>query len=114
LDSNARSIFSTYSRKRERFQKAGFLLGRSPAAILTSKLSHAEGVREPNSYHDMDFYSDHGRSVYRPKFTIEALRRNPKFRYLDSSLAERFEEGEDGTVQLWSKNIKSGERFAVK
>ena len=56
----------------------------------------------------MDFYSDAGRSVYRPQFTLEQLRQRPNFTYLPGRLATSFAES-DGTVSLRCRVLAGGE-----
>lgn len=112
-DSNARSIFETYQRRRARFHRHGFYLGQSPAAILSECLAHGTSVRLPNAYHDMDFYSDHQRSVYRPRFTVEELAGHPAFVYRRGLLAVKFEETPAG-VRLLCDEVATGGRVVVE
>src|SRR5439155_14669590 len=72
---------------------------------LSQPLGRAAEERGPNPYHDMDFYSDHRRSVYRPKYTIDALAGRQGFEYLRSTLAVRFEETDSGTVRLIGEDV---------
>ena len=102
LDSNASAIMRTYARRRGPLQARGFRLGRLPMAVLTAPL----GDRLPNPYHDMDFWSDHRASVYRPAYTIRRLQGEPQFAYLDHQLAERFVE-EDGAVTLLTRDLST-------
>jgi hypothetical protein len=44
----------------------------------------------------MDFYADHGRSAYRPRYTVEALQRSQRCRYEAGVLALRFKEDATG------------------
>lgn len=112
-DSNARSIFETYQRRRSRFHRHGFYLGQSPAAILSERLVHGTSVRLPNTYRDMDFYSDHERSVYRPRFTVEELAGHPAFVYRRGLLAGKFEETPAG-VRLLCDDVATGGRVTVE
>jgi hypothetical protein len=113
-DTNAKAILETYRRRRERFHRVGFFLGKAPAAILSERLARGTDVREPNPYHDMDFYSDHRRSVYRPKYTIEALVRHPRFEYVGRTLAVKFEETASGTVRLVGEDVRNHSARAVE
>lgn len=114
IDLNAASILSAYEQRREIYQSRGFLLGRAGLATLTEPLCGAQGVgRSPNPYFDMDFYTDFGRSVYRPKFTIEALQaKSSRFKYRSGVLLERFRERDD-CVCLILLELKSGRRQQV-
>lgn len=113
LDSNAESILDTYRRRRDRLHSRGFSLGPSPAAILSARLSHGSSDRLPNSYHDMDFYSDHRKSVYRPRFTIEELQSHPGFQYRPGLLALRFNEAQEG-VRLQCEDIATGSPVTIE
>jgi len=88
LDSNARLIYQRYERKRERLNGAGFFLGRARLAALSRDL----GDRKGHAYHDMDFYADNGRSVFRPWYTVEELGAYANFRYVSPYLVNRFRE----------------------
>jgi len=113
LDSNAKSIYSTYQHNRTRFHHRGFFLGHSPSAILTEPLIRNGIERRPNSYRDMDFYSDHQRSVYRPRFTIEELTGDPKFAYRKGLLAVKFiETGE--RVRVLCDDVETRQRVEVE
>lgn len=94
LDDNGTSLLEAYSARREIFTKRGFVLGRIPLAVL----SQDRGDRRANPYHDLDFYGDSRKSVYRPRYTIEALSSHPLFTYLPRHLALRFEETADRVV----------------
>ena len=113
FDSNAQSIFSTYQHNRARFHRRGFFLGHSPAAILTEPLLRNGLNRLPNSYRDMDFYSDHQRSVYRPRFTVEELTGHPKFSYRKGLLALKFAETPD-RVNLRCTDVETGQSVTVE
>lgn len=107
LDSNAETLFRTYRARREALRAAGLTLGRSPIAMLSERLGDGEDAREPNPLEDMDFYSDRTRSVYRPRYTIEALSRRPSFCYRDRLFAKRFRQTEDG-VELVCRDLRTG------
>jgi hypothetical protein len=111
LDTNAATIFGNYLRKRKKMAKKGFLLGPSPLASLTEPLAN----RSPNAYHDLDFWSDKLKSVYRPRYTIEALSSFDSFTYLPSRLARKFE-ANGGSVTLYVDNLATtqGETFTAK
>jgi len=109
LDSNASAIMRVYARHRQKLHARGFRLGRLPMAVLTAPLDD----RQPNPYHDMDFWSDHGESVYRPAQTIRRLQGEPGFAYVAGQLAERFVEEAD-TVTLLMRDLSSGNRQSFR
>jgi hypothetical protein len=91
IDMNCRELYAAYVRKRSRLNRLGFFLGQPPLAILTQDL----GDRKRTSYHDMDFYSDHDQSAYRPWMTIDRLKRNSQFQYFNNSLVVSFADTPD-------------------
>jgi hypothetical protein len=112
LDSNGATIFSAYGRKREALHARGFRLGRPPVAILTEALS-ADGLeRHPNPMFDMDFYTNYGRSIYRPAYTLSTLERCGNFRQIKNALAVNFDESQ-GRVDLTYLDLATGRRSVV-
>jgi hypothetical protein len=104
LDTNAQSIFDRYSRGAQGARAEGFYLAPATLAVLSEKL----GDRGANRYADMDFYSDVGKSAYRPQHTLDELLKLPNFSCMSGRLAERFTEGADGVVRLSCRNIGEG------
>ena len=104
LDSNSEAILRTYHRNRARLVSTGFRLGQPPLAVLTE--SH-EG-RSANPLHDMDYWSDAGESVWRPRFTLRTLQHEPNFSYVSARLVEGFKEDARGGVQVHARNLESG------
>jgi len=107
LDDNARSLLEAYAVHRKSLLTQGFALGRAPLAMLTQ--ARETSGREANRYEDMDFYGDAHRSIYRPRYTIDDLRKNPLFTYLAGMLVREFEE-RDGVVTVYAD--RRGERIA--
>lgn len=92
LDTNSTTILDAYRRDVPRWLGRGFALGRIPLAIN----SQPHGDRGANPYFDTDFYGDVRRSAYRPRYTIERLRREANFRYESGCLALSFREDAAG------------------
>lgn len=108
IDTNARVLLGTYRRKKANLNSAGFMLGRACLAMLTQPLvASALLERGANQYHDMDFYSEVNRSVYRPKYTIKALQQRPTFRYIDRALVTHFETHGD-EVAVYYRDLRDG------
>ena len=103
LDSNAETILRRYQAKQERYQASGIYLGQSLLAMLSKNL----GDRQANPQTDMDFWGDAGRSVYRPRYTIEKLKAKSNFTHLTGRLAQRFLPGRD-RVTLECRNLDTG------
>ena len=115
LDDNAQSILTRYERQRTRFLPTGFRMGRASIAMLSRPLERNGDVREANPLFDMDFYSDASRSVYRPRFTIDALKDTARYRYVDRMLALGFAPCDEG-VELHCEDLRTGAptRFLCK
>jgi choline dehydrogenase-like flavoprotein len=113
LDTNAKALLDTYLKRRKRINELGVLLGRSPLAMLSEPLERDGVRREANTFDDMDFYSDQTRSSYRPRYTIEELKRRENFRYLGGTLALAFREAGDG-VRLACRDVSTGTTFDLE
>lgn len=99
IDHNAAAILKQYESIRKRSRQAGLYLGQSLLATLSETL----GQRQPNSYSDMDFWSNHGRSVYRPSFTLRELEAHPNFSYRPGFLVSSFSEVGGKVVSVTGK-----------
>lgn len=102
IDANSRSILQRYSKARVRFNQDGFFAGVPALALLTRD----KGDRQANRYNDLDFYSNLGRSAYRPADTINSLMKNSRFGYQRDSLVLSFREVE-GAVALCFQNTQT-------
>jgi hypothetical protein len=105
IDRNAEMILSRYERRREEFQREGVYMGRPLMATLSQPL----GEREAQPYHDMDFWSNRGRSVYNPDTTVNELERHENFSYRDGRLVESFTEEQEG-VSVRAKSLARDEQ----
>ncbi len=96
-DNSSSRLLAAYDRGKNKFNKSmGVFLGQTPFAVLTQALAD----RRACDYSDMEFWIDHGKSVYRPRFTIDALKTNPNFEYLDGLFVKSFKETSKGLVEL--------------
>jgi len=111
LDSNAECLLRRYQAKQDRYRANGTFLGQSLLAMLSRDL----GDRRANPLTDMDFWGDAGRSVYRPRYTVEKLLAAPNFTHLTGRLAQRFR-STPGGVTLDCRNLDSNlpESFAAR
>lgn len=100
-DAPARLILDAYSANRARLRRAGLALGHARLAAC----SREHDGRGPHPYHDMDFWCDHGRAVYRPRWTLERLLAFPNFTYLPGHLATAFEESGPGRVRVHATRL---------
>ncbi len=104
LDSVSGALWHSYQRKRAGLLERGLALGRTPLAVLSRDL----GDRRANPYFDMDFWGDSRRSVFRPRYLVEALEREEGFRLERRQLVCRFEERGD-RVRIETRDLESRE-----
>ena len=105
VDASAEAILERYGARREGLNAAGFFLGRTRLAVCSQR----HRGRGPEAYLDMAYWADLDRSVYRPQWTLEELRRSPRFTYLDRHFVESFEERDD-RVSVHARHADTGER----
>jgi hypothetical protein len=91
MDRNHKLLYKNYLAHAEKFKRQGFFMGRTPLALLTKDLDG----RRAYEYRDMDFYTDHNHSAWRPWMTINTLRKKHNFTYLGSLLVTSFSEHKD-------------------
>ena len=91
VDPAVAHLLQRYARRRRGANRRGLFLGQPRLAVLSRDLAG----RSAQSYHDLDFYSDRGRSVWRPAVTLERLRARATFSYERPWLVERFDELHD-------------------
>ena len=109
LDHNARKILARYEQNRDKLHRTGMRVGRPVMAALTQPLKD----RRPHAYHDMDFWSNAGSSVYRPACTLPELQNYPAFSYRSSCLVEGFSEHGD-RVRVYVKSLDTGSREVLE
>lgn len=108
-DSNARTIFNRYRRRRVHLNAAGFRMGAPRLAAVTTTFRG----RGPLAYNDMEFWADKDRAVYRPVYTLEELRQRPNFEYRSGFFVDRFEDGTEG-VGVFAREMKTREQVEWK
>ncbi len=111
MDSNARTIFTRYKRLRPHLNACGFFVG-APRLALCTREHHGRG---PLQYNDMEFWTDHERAVYRPRYTVEELRHFPGFSFHGGLLVERFNEEEGRSrISVSARDVLSNERVEFR
>lgn len=88
MDRNHARIHKKYKAGKKYFNRKGFVLGRTPLALLTRDM----GKRKKYAYRDMDFYTDNDQSAWRPWITVNALKKKRNFTYIGGHLVTRFTE----------------------
>lgn len=109
IDRNHKFIQDTYKNNRDKLQKSGFILGRTPLALITKSL----GTRKGYAYRDMDFYSDNDMSAWRPWITVNKLKKQSNFTYIQNLLVVKFVEKKDYT-EVYAINVKTSEPKVFK
>ena len=100
-DSSGESILRRYATQRGALNKTGMFLGHPRIAML----SRPHRGRLANRYWDMDFWSDAGKSVYRPQWTLDELRTFSNFSVVSRRLVRSFEERTTGEVVVTAANV---------
>ena len=103
MDRSIRALHASYLRHRVPLRRRGIVMGKVPMAVLTAD----RGDRRGTPYTDMEFWADHGRSVYRPWMTVDALRRHGAFEYRDHLLVTSFREDAEG-VTVEARSLEDG------
>lgn len=103
-DANAQALLAAYAPQREAFRAAGFFLGAPRLAMCTQALPG----RGATALHDMDFWSDADRAVYRPRYTIDELRKHSNFKYEAGVVVRTFANAEDGSVRVSGRKLPEG------
>jgi hypothetical protein len=92
MDRNHTQLYNKYVQRLGYFKQKGFVMGRTPLALITQDFDGRKGY----AYHDMDFYSDNDRSAWRPWVTVDKLKKHKNFHYIGGYLVVSFEENNDG------------------
>lgn len=98
IDDNGRTILARYANSHANGR--GIYMGRPRLAMLSQPLRG----REPTRYHDMDFWSDAGKSVYRPRWTVDELRERASFTFVPRKLVLDFTERAD-FVEVTARDV---------
>jgi len=109
MDRNHAQIYKIYQENREYYHSKGFYLGRTPLALLTKDL----GKRKKYSYHDMDYYTDHEQSAWRPWMTVDQLKKKRNFTYIGGHLVVKFVEKRD-YVEVHCLTIPNNEPVVLR
>jgi hypothetical protein len=109
MDRNHKLISQKYSERKKYAHKKGFVLGRTPLALL----SRDKQGRKKYGYKDMDFYSDNDQSAWRPWMTIDGLKKHKNFNYIGGYLVLKFVEKKSlGHVEVHCLDV-ANEEIAV-
>jgi voltage-gated potassium channel Kch len=92
IDKSAEYVLERYKKRRARLHARGFYMGRPALALL----SQPKDGRSPSALGGMEFYSDEGRSAWRPWIAVEQLRSNSRFSYISNVFVTHFTETDDG------------------
>lgn len=101
-DTNGETILRRYSARRDAVNRLGLHVGLPRLAMLSRPLRGREAAR----YWDMDFWSDAGKSVYRPRWTLDELRAHARFTFVPRQLVESFAETGDA-VRVTARDLET-------
>jgi len=107
MNTNNKLIFEKYQQKKEKLNSRGFFMGRPALAVLTED----KGERKKYNYDEMDFYSDNGKSAYRPWITVDELRKKNNFNYTNNVLVTDFSE-ENNMTKVSALNVETNEHVS--
>ena len=109
-DRNACAVLAAYQRRRDSFHARGLRLGRPLLAMLTESI----GSRQPNPGYGLDFWANHGGSVFRPTVVLDELRQRPGLTYQPGMLVLRWvDQGEQG-VEVEAVDLTTGEMVTCR
>ena len=102
-DMHGSLLLEAARKKQKTLEKSGMNVIQPPTAVLTQD----KDGRTATTYADMDYWADPGRSVYRPQYTLEELRKHANFSYLPGRIATDISE-QSHEVRLTSKHMETG------
>lgn len=112
-ENNIEQLLFAYNKNKSALNKKGIYAGRSVMAVLSEDFED----RKANSYNDMEFWSDHGKSAWRAWMEVERLKRFDNFKHISGLLVKTIIENETGVtlnaieftsnnkIQLFAKKI---------
>ncbi len=93
-DAHARQMLKRAEKQLKKLNRLNVTVSQPHTALLTQPI----GDRQPTTLADMDYYTDPGKSVYRPQYTIDDLKRFPHVSYTGGVVVQRVEETPEGIV----------------
>ena len=107
LDNGMGKMYEAYKKKRVELNKNNVFMVKPAHALITESLED----RGPYQHKDMDFWSDFSQSAYRPWITINQLRTQQNFTYINNCLVLSFDEILNG-VKVNTIKVDSNEKAA--
>ncbi len=104
LDLHASLALKKYEQNRAKFENRNLTVSQPLSAILTAN----KDTRKASQLTDMEYWTDPGRSVYRPQYTLEDLRKNQDFHYADDFVVERIVPDANGCT-VHARRMSGGE-----
>jgi choline dehydrogenase-like flavoprotein len=102
-DLHASLALDAYRRKKKAFDAKHLSVAQPLSAILTQD----KNGRKASSLADMEYWSDPGKSVWRPQYLLETLRTNQAFRMESGCIAESVASDADG-VTVTARGLRGG------
>jgi choline dehydrogenase-like flavoprotein len=109
LDDAAAATLGAYRARRQGLNARGIFVGKPLLALLSRD---REG-RRATTYHDMDYWSERGRSAYRPAVTLDRLRAGDRFTYQGSCFVTDFARTSAGHIEVRYADLRTRQRASV-
>jgi hypothetical protein len=90
MDKSIGYLYQAYLKQRRQMNASGFYMGKNPIAVLTEDWPE----RKSTKYKDMEFWTDHDSSVYRPWMTVDMLKTKSNFTFYGNCLVLKFKDEE--------------------
>ncbi|CAL2060945.1 GMC oxidoreductase [Tenacibaculum sp. 190524A05c] len=90
-DKSIQKIQKSYHKNQKYFNTKEIHLKRTPLAVISSPKEN----RKAYEYNDMDFWHDNNKSAYRPWITLNELKTNKNFSYVNNAYVYEYKEVEN-------------------
>lgn len=100
VDVHGQSIINQYRKKKDRLDSLGLVISHPTLGVITKDKDNRKAI----AYKDMEFWSDFGKSIYRPSYTIDQLKRYGNFSYIPNRVVKRIIE-KDNLIEIESFSI---------
>lgn len=108
LDENAEALLKKYRSGRKALNQMGFYAGKLALAVL----SKPKDGRDALAYDDLNFWSDHGGSAWRPWVTMKDLEKKNMLDYRGGIFVTKMVESDQG-IKVRALNTKTFEKISI-
>lgn len=104
-DNSIQKIQKSYHKNLKYFNAKKIYLKRTPLAVISSPKEN----RKAYEYNDMDFWHDNNRAAYRPWITLNELKKNNNFTYINNAYVYNYKEVKNH-IEVTVINTKTEEK----